>query len=464
MVDPLSAAGSAVGIVSLGLVVTEGLVGYLRRFRDQKSNIENTAKKLNCLLDSLKIIGSYISNGKFRPIDPDLLNTIEGSIKSCNSSICKLKAANEKFVPPSTRSISATARAKRRRLTYPFSEGTLKKLEEDVDTAISCLKLALQALQKHDNNEIKLLLDLVRAVQISSDIRGWLKAPDASVGYNAACKKKREHPSTGLWFVQGPSFSSWLENPNSFLWLNGFAGSGKSVLCSTAIQSTFSHRGANKRMAIAFFFFVFNDKSKQDASAMLRALVLQLSIQLEDRSPLLELHDRYRNASPPNDALVEYLHQLIGMFDHVYILLDALDESPRDMSGKRKEVLNVLVEMRNWAEPGLHLMVTSRDEPDIREKLSASRDKIISMWNESVDHDIASFVSKHLRDSGEFQVWEDDFDKIETAFASRAKGVYVFPCFLLINRNLLTLPFQISMGGMSIQSLRELSTIRRRAR
>ncbi|KEZ43579.1 hypothetical protein SAPIO_CDS4505 [Scedosporium apiospermum] len=423
MADPLSVTGSAVGIVSLGLTVSKGLIKYIEGVRGRKSNTDNTARKLKCLLDSLNVINSQISDPNFRP-KQDLLSNIERSIQDCKDSIGKLEAENKKFLDLPMDSIPTVARAGLRRVAYPFKEETLRKLEGDVEAAISCLKLALDALQKHDRNEMKLLLDLVRADQISSDIRDWLKGPDASIEYNAACKKKQEYPSTGLWFVKGKPFSSWLESSNSLLWLNGFAGSGKSVLCSTAIQSTFSHRGANKRIAIAFFFFVFNDKSKQDVSAMLRALILQLSTQLEDRGSLLELHNRYRNASPPDDALVEYLHQLISMFDHVYILLDALDESPRDKSGKRKDVLNILVEMQNWAEPGLHLMVTSRDEPDIREMLSAPKDKIISMWDKSVDHDIATFVSKRLRDSKEFRVWEDDYDKIETAFTCRAKGVF----------------------------------------
>ncbi len=56
------------------------------------------------------------------------------------------------------------------------------------------------------------------------------------------------------------------------MWLNGFAGSGKSVLCSTAIQFALRHRRSDPNVGIAFFYFTFNDESKQDVSAMLRAL------------------------------------------------------------------------------------------------------------------------------------------------------------------------------------------------
>src|SRR5206468_1075868 len=139
----------------------------------------------------------------------------------------------------------------------------------------------------------------------------------------------------------------------------GLAGCGKSVLCSTAIRSTFRHRRFNPRVGIAFFFFTFSDSSKQDSSAMLRALVLQLSSQLNDsHGPLSRLHDSYYGAAPPDQALMDCLHQLIRSFDEAYIILDALDESPRDK--RRGDMLQTLVDVRTWSAPQLHLLVTSR--------------------------------------------------------------------------------------------------------
>ncbi|KAH7146961.1 hypothetical protein B0J13DRAFT_524680 [Dactylonectria estremocensis] len=68
-----------------------------------------------------------------------------------------------------------------------------------------------------DIEDTKALLDLVRATQVSSGIREWLKAAHATIGFNEAAKKM--HPGTGLWFVKGPAFTTWLEKPGSFLWL-----------------------------------------------------------------------------------------------------------------------------------------------------------------------------------------------------------------------------------------------------
>jgi hypothetical protein len=431
--DGLSVAASVAGIISLGIQVTQSLIDFYEAYKGQKSDIANTAKKLENLLCVLESLRRQLTNRKFRADEQGLLETIEGSIEYCEENIQELQTKIEKFKDTSGDSIRAAVRTASRRLAYPFKESTLRKLDADIDEIVSHLSLVLQVLQQKDISNVqddiedaKAVLDLVRAGQISSTIRDWLKAPDAAINYNEAYKVK--HPGTGLWFVNGPFFSAWLAKPKSFLWLNGFAGCGKSTLCSTSIQYAFRHRRSNPRIGIAFFFFKFNDESKQDASAMLRALVLQLSSQLNDNHALLSgLYDRYRNATPPDHDLEDCLHQLVRAFEHVYIILDALDESPRIKH--RRGVFEALVIIREWLEPGLHLLVTSRDEADIRDvlhdKLCASPDEIVLMKNDSVDSDIASFVSSYLKTSRGLRKWEKYHDQIEKALTERAIGVWV---------------------------------------
>lgn len=105
----------------------------------------------------------------------------------------------------------------------------------------------------------------------------------------------------------------------------------------------------------------------------------------------------------------------------MYILLDALDESPRDKH--RGDMLQALVDLRAWSEPGLHLLVTSREETDIRDELDASREKTIPMRNVSIDRDITAFISDHLRNNRRLRKWEEHYDQIETALTERARGV-----------------------------------------
>lgn len=94
-----------------------------------------------------------------------------------------------------------------------------------------------------------------------------------------------------------------------------------------------------------------------------------------------------------------YLRQLVRAFGGVYVVLGVLDGGLRDKY--RKDILQALVDLRAWSEPSLYLLVTSRKEPDIRDvllyKLGTLQYEAISMKNNSVEVDIASFISSSLR-------------------------------------------------------------------
>lgn len=435
----MDVAASIAGLISLGIQVTQSLIDYYTAYKGRETDVADTTKKLKRLSDMLESLRCHLVGRKFLADDQDLLKTIEGALRDCEGYIHELQSQCDKFKDNSTSSIRAKALTAARKLAYPFRRTTLEELNDTVDEIAAHLSLALQSLQlksidrvQNDTEDTKRLLDLVRADQISSDIRNWLKAPDATVNYNEACKKR--HGGTGLWLVKGPVFSAWLTKPNSFLWLNGFAGCGKSVLSSRVIQYAFRHRRSNPRIGIAFFFFTFNDNGKQDTAAMLRALVLQLSGQLDDSYGLLSLlYNVHRHATPPDQALIDCLRQLVREFDDTYIILDALDESPRDRY--RGDMLQTLVDLRAWKAPGLHLLVTSREEPDIRDvfvdEFGALQDEMISMKNDSVDNDIASFISGSLKTDYRLRKWEKYHDQIKEALTERANGVYVLSLYLL---------------------------------
>ena len=429
MADPLSVAASVAGLVSLGITVSQSLVDFYTAYKDLDSDLNGTVKRLESLLEIFSYLGETVSNRKFQADERDLVKNIEASISECDKLIRELQDEWEKLSKTSSGGVKAAIRLAGRRAIYPFRKSTLQKIDEDIDEIRANLSSALGVLQLKDNNtiqtdvaDIKTLLDLVKTNQISSNLCGWLKAPDATIDHNGACLKK--HPGTGLWLINDSRFSKWLIEGNSILWLNGFAGSGKSVLCSTAIQSVLRHRRSDPRIGIAFFYFTFNDESKRDESGMLRALLLQLSTQLWDgHADLSRLYNSYQTSTAPSRVLIEYLRFLIERFNHVYIMLDALDESPRD--GPRGHVLDALEMMRGWALQGLHLFVTSRDERDIHEFFDLSTTQKVAMQNAGIDQDIANFISGRLNTDRNLQKWRKHRDKIQETLARRAKGVYV---------------------------------------
>lgn len=428
MADPLSIAGTAAGLISLGIQVTHSLVDFYNSYKSQDSALAGMVERLECLSDIFQCLEKTLSDRRIQAEEQSLIKSIEMSIGQCDELIYELQEECQKFHKTSN-GIAAAIRVGARRVTYPFRQSTLQKLDEGVREIQDNLSSAMNVLQLKDNRktqddiaEVKVLLALVRAHQISSDLRAWLKAPDATVDHNAACAKK--HPGTGMWLVKSLVFSRWLAEPNSILWLKGFAGSGKSVLCSTAIQFALRHRGSDPSIGIAFFYFTFNDDSKKDELAMLRALLLQLSGQLQDGEvDLTRLHLSYKDGIPSSLVLIEYLRRLIQRFRHVYIALDGLDESPRD--GPREKMLDTLNDIRNWGIQGLHLFVTSRDEPDIHDSLDLSPEQQVIMRNVGINKDIANAIAARLDTDRRLRKWLPHRDKIQKTLAERAEGVYV---------------------------------------
>ena len=427
MADPLSIAASVVSLISLGIQATQSLVDFYTSYRNRDPELTGITERLEDLREIFRSLEKTLSDRKFQTGERGLVERIEASINNCNELIQELEDEYQKFGSTSSTGIKNVVKVAGRRAIYPFRRSTLQKLDEDISDIRDNLAVALQTLNLQDSqnlqddiSDMKILLELLRTDQVSSDLRGWLRAPDAFVDHNKACAKK--HPCTGMWFIKSLQFSRWLTEENSILWLSGFAGSGKSVLCSTAIQAVLRNRRSNHRIGIGFFYFTFNDDSKQDESAMIRALLLQLSSQLSDgHVDLKRLHESYKVGIPPSPVLLDYLRRLIQRFHHVYIFLDALDESPR--TGSRGHVLDTLETIRNWSIQHLHLFASSRDEPDIRESLHVLTAQQVVMQNTGIDKDIADSISGRLSVDRSLRRLLPYREIIQDTLARNARGV-----------------------------------------
>lgn len=427
MADPLSIAGSVAGLVSLGIQVTQSLIDFYHAFKNQDSDLASTLRNLEGLKNTLHHLEKTWSERAPPEIDQCLVDRIQRSIGECEDAIDDLKEACQKFTRNTQSGLKERYNALKHRVAYPLKKSTLEHLNIDIRVLRDNLSFLLESVQfkitaksQDDLVEMKALLALIDSRQISSSLREWLNAPDATENQNAACSKK--HPGSGTWFLKSPQFSSWLEHENSILWLKGFAGSGKSVLCSTAIQSAFRHRREDRNIGIAFFYFTFNDKSKQNVSSMLRALLWQLSSQIPDGpTDLIQLHESYKAGTPPSAVLLPYFQRLVGRFHRTYIFLDALDECPATEG--RKEVLDTLEEIRKWNKLNICLFVTSRDESDIRQALHHLAHHQIEMRNTGIDSDIANFISRQLNEDRQLLRLSKYHDRIRTVLTKGAMGV-----------------------------------------
>ena len=100
----------------------------------------------------------------------------------------------------------------------------------------------------------------------------WLGLNDASMNHDLA--RKKHEPKTGDWFLESDMFMTWANARKTSLWLQGKAGSGKTILCSTIIEHIKKMCDSNSSDQYAYFYFNFN--AKWTVVDMMRSIIAQL--------------------------------------------------------------------------------------------------------------------------------------------------------------------------------------------
>jgi hypothetical protein len=255
-----------------------------------------------------------------------------------------------------------------------------------------------------------------------NEIRDWLSAPDPSVNYINALEKR--HEGTGVWFVGSHAFADWKKQPNSFLWLHGIPGCGKTILSSTIIERL--SNVITPEQVLLYFYFDFNDANKQTLENMLRSLVTQLyQAQLDSRGPLDQLWKSSKdgNQQLSKSSLRDALLAMLRGFNDVSIVLDALDESTT-----RSDVLAWLWDVLGAECFVGRILVTARREEDIESSLQRwmRPEEGINIQKDYVNEDIRAYVSHTLRNSDELDRWFEKPEvqnEIETELVKGADGM-----------------------------------------
>ncbi|OAL53543.1 HET-domain-containing protein [Pyrenochaeta sp. DS3sAY3a] len=289
---------------------------------------------------------------------------------------------------------------------------------EGEENALDRLRNAV--LKKNDQGHSQ------RSAERLREICSWLSAPDPSTNYHKAYKLRQA--DTGLWLLNSTKFTTWKGRAASRLWLYGIPGCGKTILSSAIIEHLLQHCNTDIGIVIAYFFFDFNDAQKQDLELMLRSLLCQL---LSSSAMIPQLIDalfsscRNRQRQPSPQELLESIREMLQLFTHVYIVLDALDECTQ-----RQELMDVLETVAEWQLDNMHLLMTSRKERDIERSFENYLDEedTICLLSNVVDEDIQRYVQQRLSADRDLAKWNKDSavrQEIESALMSGARGMYV---------------------------------------
>jgi hypothetical protein len=257
-------------------------------------------------------------------------------------------------------------------------------------------------------------------------IERWLSPPDPSTNHNKALKQRDE--GSGAWFLESDAFAKWKKGRNSFLWLCGIPGCGKTILSSAIIKNLDSVLSSQP---LLYFYFDFTDTGKQTLESMLRTLIIQLyHKRVETSQHLGSLFSSCQNGhcQPTSESLRKAFFDMIHQVKEIWLVLDALDECHSRSGSSAEGVLSWIRELLNSEQRNVHLIVASRPVHDIESGIMefAHNDDVVPIQSSDITHDIAAHVRNRVRGDDRLKRWRsrpDVQEEIEINLVGKANGM-----------------------------------------
>ncbi|KAF1984564.1 hypothetical protein K402DRAFT_336237 [Aulographum hederae CBS 113979] len=310
----------------------------------------------------------------------------------------------------------------------------------------SCDLERIKSLRELENKETE------QRYKKSSHVMAWLASLrpdedrsqlDQSAYHDFFRKVWRHSPSSGEWIIQNDKMTSWMDDdiPRSpVLWLNGIPGAGKTILASRIVEEC----KTKSNFGTSYFYCNDADPQRMDSLSILKGLLAQMVIQ----EPKLIPYFYSKAKSSGQGTLIA--HQLTQSLLRIsckrmhkqFIVIDGLDECPREERRVLLSFLSEIVEEIENDEPGkLRVLIVSRDEMDIREifsKLSHTRANFVveqfALRQKDNKDEIESFVNRRTDIiQAKFRLCDEEADCIKRLTLARTDGMFLYAKLVLEN-------------------------------
>lgn len=249
---------------------------------------------------------------------------------------------------------------------------------------------------------------------------------------------RRRIAGSGAWFLNSQNYRDWLsDQSSSWFWLHGLSGCGKTVLASIIIDDLITLFGSSDSPAIYFYCSrTTAEPERESPIEALRSLIRQLaettdppriSKTLLEKSKHADLTENSRDRSSLfMEDCVEILVEYSQAFSSVFIVIDALDEcDPNEWL----DLLTSLEELKTRSVCRMKILVTSREDVDIKEHFTSANVPSSRMTAHENTSDIVQFVKKTLDQVIESKkllygrVDDELRQLIETSISTQAEGM-----------------------------------------
>ena len=209
------------------------------------------------------------------------------------------------------------------------------------------------------------------------------------------------------------------------------------IFSSTIIEDVTHRLREEQNTAVLYHYFDFGNKINSSADSLLRSLLAQL-VKQTSRLPkaLGQLRQqkfcdtRYGTrmemqtdsvAQPSLLELSDILYDSMVEFDHIYIILDALDECV-----ERQKLLSIVQRLLYSKTGKMHILVTSRSDADLEEHLTPIITAHMLIESSLIEPDIRSYIQEQLHNNPKLRRWPQKVqERIESALMTGAQGMYV---------------------------------------
>jgi len=425
MVDPLSTASAIIQFLTL----SQALFVFCKQRYQSAKNAPKELKRIIEVVTSLdktiRAIKAVIESEEYAE-NPVHLQTlaVEGPILSC---IKHLEEVRSLLGDDNSLNL-------RGRLGWTSKGPKIEEIIDKLETEKSTLLLQLEVSSLSTIVEVKKILEGMneapsKAPKVSDDqIYKWLRAPEQETIHDLV--HDRCHPNTGTWFLDSDDYRNWKDRSViGSLVLHGIPGSGKTVLCSSIIEDLKALCMSGVGFIYAYFYFRFDDSQKRTISYFVRSLIKQLSMRATIPEEVYDLYHScsYGQEQPTKGQLVKTLLCLLSnsLFERVYIVTDALDESG---SSEREELMDLLYNMHASCDKVCFLM-TTRDDPDVLDEMpGALPHKRIRLDSNDVNADIELYVKHKLTTNRKLQRFpQGTQEEILSSLTNGADGMYNSP-------------------------------------
>ncbi|RSL89343.1 hypothetical protein CEP51_001245 [Fusarium floridanum] len=259
-------------------------------------------------------------------------------------------------------------------------------------------------------------------------VYSWLRATNPDNDQDRFSKIREDHPGTGRWLLNNQFFKEWFDprypTIPPLLWLKGLPG------------------------AVLFFYCKHDQPEKNTFHALARSFLLQFLKQDKDLLTYL-----YRKCCDSGEALLTsrpLLEELLAFAfrscERAYIIIDGLDECPRDERKAITQWFRKLVETLPTTDPDrLRCLFVSQDDGVARKDL----DDLVSIKIGAEDnkHDIHEYSRAEANKlAGIFDLSREEASGFADNVADAAQGMFLLAKLVWIN-----LLGQTSIAGVERQ-------------